>query len=224
MSTDKKERVMTAKGFLFKAGTKAAASADAFIKAHRAWLETGTLAELTGPILAKVDSRELMPTPALEVLKEVVLGHMLASTINNAKIAIAKAENPEEPGEPATSASKPWEATIYDADGNVVFKKHPETGKESALESKFAKPQEADGWVDRRLVEGSEGFFGVVVNHTLQSKEGDSLSRTILRGDAMARTFGARKPNPVCKSNAKASGKLSFGVKSKPSVSKFSHG
>lgn len=223
--SEKKERVMTAKGFLHKAGTKAAASADAFIKAHRAWLETGTLAELTGPILAKVDSRELMPTPALEVLKEVVLGHMLASTINNAKIAIAKADSGERTEAIAsTSASKPWEATIYDADGNVVIKIHPETGKESTLEEKFAKPQDADGWVDRRLVQGSEGWFGVVVNHTLQSKEGDSLSRTILRGDAMARTFGARKPNPVCKSNAKASGKLSFGVKSKPSVSKFSHG
>jgi hypothetical protein len=215
MSTDKKERVMTAKSFLHKATTKAAASADAFIKAHRAWLETGELAEMTSPILAKIDSKELMPTPALEVLKAVVLGHHMAVQTRKSEEAIAKAQ-----AEPAKV--KPWVSTIYNKDGQIVFKKDA-NGKEKDLTQSFELPQDADRWTDLRLFQAEPGCYGVIHSTTMTREDGDPISTVVMQGDATARIL-KQPTGPVVKGQAKSSGKLSFGVKSKPSVSRFSHG
>ncbi len=218
MST-KKERTMTPKGFLHKTTTKAANSADAFLKAHRAWLESGELASLTSPILRKLDDGEVMPTPALEAIKSVVYGHMIASEIRKGEESIAR----QEQGGKGPGASKPWIGTIHNADGQIAVKINEE-GEEVLLQQGFEKPQECERWVDRRLFEGTDGQFGVVASTTLIGpKTGSPISSTIMRQDAIARIL-KQKGGPVMKSSAKSSSKLGFGVKAKQSTAKFSHG
>lgn len=212
--SEKKTRNMSAKGWLHKTTTKAAASADGFIKAHREWLETGSLAELTSPILAKIDSRELMPTPGLEALKAVVLGYMIASETAKGEEAMRKRD--EEP-----AITKPWTATIYDKDGQIATKIN-EQGKEVDLFEKFDQPQDAEGWTDRRLFDGQPDWFGVVQSTTMTNKHGEALSTTVLRVDALARML-RKKKGPVM-DRPKSTSKLSWGAKVKNSVSKFSHG
>lgn len=214
--SEKKERNMTAKGFLHKAGTKAAASAAAFLSQHRAWLETGTLASLTSPILRKLDDRELMPTPALEAIKSVVLGHMIASEIRKGEEAMAKAQ------EGSTKAPKNWIATIYNAKGEVCTRTNAK-GEVEDLEESFDLSQEADRWTDRRLFEGAPDWYGIVAHVSLKNKEGDPLSTVIMRNDAIARIMKAPK-GAVMRKTGGSTSKLSFGVKAKNDVSKFSHG
>lgn len=213
--SDKKERAMTPKGFLHKTTTKAAASASAFLEAHRAFLETGELASLTSPILRQVDDRSLMPTPALEAIKAVVLGHILALETQKVEERLASGEN-------GTRTPKNWLATIYDKEGNICTRVK-EDGKEVSIQQEFDQPQEADRWVDRRLFEGQTDWFGVVSHTTKTNKDGEPLSVTITRTDALARIL-AKKAGPVMKGQAKSSGKLGWGVKTRPSHAKFSHG
>ena len=160
-----KERQMTPKGFLHKTTTKAAASASAFLTAHRSFLETGELAPLTSPILRKLDDRELMPTPALEAIKAVVLGHILAKETHKAEERLAG-------GDMGGRTPKNWLATIYNKDGNICTRLK-EDGKEVALQQEFDAPQEADRWTDRRLFDGEADWFGVVSHTTKTDKNGD---------------------------------------------------
>lgn len=215
MSNDKKIRVMSAKGFLHKSTTKAALSAAAFLQTHREWLTTGDLAIMTSPILAKVDSKELMPTPALEEIKVVVLNHMIASEIR-------KGEEQMEAREAGpTSNPKNWIATIFDSQGKIQTRINAK-GEKEELKTSYEMMQEADRWCDRRLVEGASDWFGTVVHATMVSpKTGDPISFTITRGDAMARQFAATK-GPVMKAQSRSTGKLSFGVKVKEDRSRFS--
>ena len=213
MSENKKDRVMSARGWLHKTTTKAAASAGAFIAAHREWLEKGELAPLTSPILRKLDDRELMPTPALEVLKSVVLGYTLSKQANQIEERMAREATAREP--------KNWLATIYDQDGNICVRVKDD-GEEETLQKEFDHPQDADGWTDRRLFDGESDWYGVVSHTTKTTKEGDPISFVIMRQDAMARILKSKK-GPVIKKLG-GDGKLSFGTKVKESHAKFSHG
>jgi hypothetical protein len=215
MSESKKERVMSPKGFLHKSTTKAAASAAAFLAQHRAWLETGELAKVTSPILAKVDSKDLMPTPALEEIKVVVLNHMIASEIRKGEEQMAARENGPE------STPKNWIATIYTAKGEVATRVNAK-GEVEDLEESFDLSQEADRWTDRKLVEGATDWFGVITHATMTIK-GEPFSTTVTRNDAMARVLRVGK-GPVMKPQAKGTGKLSFGVKVHNDRSRFSGG
>jgi hypothetical protein len=205
MSNGKKERVMSPKGFLHKATTKAANSAEGFLAQHRAWLETGDLAQFTSPILRKLDEKEILPTPALEAIKVIVLDHMIASEIRKGEEAIDKREN----GAPVTP--KNWTVTIYTSKGDEVQSKG------------FELAQEADRWADRRLFEGASDWYAVVNHATLLNKNGELLNTVILRNDAMARLFKQAR-GPVMKPKPTSGGKLSFGVKCGNDVAKFSHG
>jgi hypothetical protein len=210
------QRNMTPKGFLHKATGKAALAAGSFIEAHRAWLETGELALFTTPILLKVDSRELMPTPALEEIKSVVLAHHLAEQIR------IEQEKMEKAGEP-TKSSKSYVATIYDSKTGEVVQEKNDKGKLVDLKESFDDGTRAEGWTDRRLFDGAPHWFGVVESTKLFRQDGTAFAATILRDDSIARIL--RKPKaPVMKAQKKSGGRLSFGVKCKESKASFSRG
>lgn len=208
------ERKMTLKGFLHKSGTKAANSASAFIAAHREFLQTGELALFTTPILLKVDSKEVMPTPALEQLKQVVLAHHLAEEIRIGQEKLNR--------QPEEKTPKGYVATVYNAKGEVIQEKNS-VGKVVDLTDSFDNGQRASDWCDRRLFDQSPGCFAVVVSTKLFKKNGDAFTATILRDDAIGR-IEKKKKGPVMKAKPKETGRLSFGVKAKESKASFSHG
>lgn len=214
------ERKMSAKGFLHKTTTKAAASAAAFIAQHREWLETGELASLTSPILRKLDDKEILPTPALNAIKDVVVGHMIASEIRKGEEAMARRE------EQGNAKPKNWTATIYNAKGEVVsVSRINDEGKEEIkdLTQSFDQSQEADRWTDRRLVEGAPDWYGVVQHSTLTNKDGEPLTCIILRGDALARVLRAPK-GPAMRKTGGSTSRMSFGVKAQQDRAHFSRG
>lgn len=202
---------MTERGFLHKASGKI--GAQAFIAQHRAWLETGDLASFTTPILRKLDAKEILPTPALEKLNEVVLGHMLAKETAKAEDAILN---------PKQATVKPWKATIFNAKGEVQTRT-TEDGKVEELSKGFDNSNDADRWCDRRLFDGASDWFGVVTHTTIVTKSGEFLSTVIMRDDSIARILKQPK-KPVMKPQAKSTNSLGFGVKCTNDRSVFSKG
>lgn len=211
------ERRMSVKGFLYKSTTKAAASAAGFIAAHRAWLETGDLAEVTSPILRLMDERQLFPTPALDLLKEAVLTHHLRVETAKAEQRLLGAED-----EAGPSVKKPWVARIFDAKGNLV-QDHNTKGELRDLEETFAMASDADRWTDRRLFEGAPDWFGVIQHTTILRADGEPITSVVMRQDAIARILKQPK-GAVSKKTGSRDNKLSFGVKVSQSRCHFSHG
>lgn len=207
------ERKMSPKGFLHKATTKAAGNATAFLAAHRAWLETGELSSLTSPILRKLDEKEVMPTPALEEIKEAVYIHYLNQETKRGEDAMAKANAPK--------VHKNYLASILDVSGNVVSiirTKDDGTKEEVELEESFDMAQQADGWVDRRLFDGASDWHGVI-QHTKIA----CLKTVVMREDAIARIL--KKPKaPACHTKGVSTKSLGFGVKAKGDHFHFSKG
>jgi hypothetical protein len=211
------QRKMTLKGFLHKTETKAAASATAFLAQYREFLLTGELALFTAPILSKVESKELMPTPALEEIKAVVLAHHLAEQVRQAQ------EKMDRANEPSERKTKAYVATIYNSKTGEVVQEKNDAGKLVDLTESFEDGTRAEGWTDRRLFDGSPDWFGVVESTKLFRNDGTAFAATILRDDSIARIL--RKPKaPVMKAQKKSGGRLSFGVKCKPSHASFSRG
>jgi hypothetical protein len=196
MSTEKKERVMGPKGFLHKASGKV--SADAFLAQHRAWLETGDLSEWTSPILAKVDAKEVMPTPALETIKGLVFAHMMAMDAIKAEKAIEDASKP--------TTQKPYLATVYDSTGAICTRIN-DKGKEVELIQAFELGQRGRDWLDRRLFEGASDWFGVLTFTK------DGKTENIMRQDSIARILKQPR-NPVMNKRPQQS-KLGWGMKVK---------
>lgn len=228
MSNEKKERVMTPKGFLHKTTTKAAASASAFLAQYREWLTTGEVAVATMPILTKLDQdkaaalaakqdTESLATASLNLIINAVHTHMLMVEIRKGEEAMARREAGPQ------STPKNWIVTVYDSKGNVATRVNAK-GETEELTKSFDKGQEADRWADRRLVEGEPDCIAVVQHATIMNRHGEPLSQTILRGDAMARVFGERKPGPVMRKTGGTTSSLSFRPKAHNDVSKFSHG
>jgi len=208
----KKSRNMTERGFLHKASGKV--SADAFLATHKAWLETGELAEFTAPILRAVDEKELMPTPALHAITQVVFDYMMEKENTKAENALL---NPK-----ASAKPKPWIATIYNAKGEIQSRTK-EDGTEEDLQKGFDTTSLADGWTDRRLFDGSSDWYGVVSHTTIINRHGDPLSTTIMRDDSIARILKQPK-SAVCKVQSKTTSKLGFGVKAGNDRAVFSKG
>jgi hypothetical protein len=205
-------RNMSPKGFLHKASGKI--SAEAFLAQHRAWLETGELALFTTPILLRLDSRELLPTPALQEIKEVVLAHHLAEEVRLAEEAMNAT--------PKSKVHKNYLVTIYNSKGEVQT--HIDsTGKEKELISSFDTGSLAQGWADRRLFEGSPDWFAVVQHTKMFDRAGDPLATNIMRDDSIGRILKVSK-GPVMKSKPQSSSRLGFGVKAKQSHAHFSKG
>lgn len=205
MSEQKKERRMTPKGFLAKTQTKAANSAIGFLAQYREYLLTGEVASKTAPIIAKVDAGELLPTPAIPLIQRAVMDHIIESDKQ-------KMDQPA-----ATSGGgtrKAWRATVFDASGNVMTR-IKENGEEEELVKGFDLSSDADRWCDRRLFEGTHGWYAEV-EHTAMN-----VKTRIERGDAMARIL--KKPKgPTVQVKGKSTKTLGFGVKAKQTRVTFS--
>jgi len=206
------ERKMTPKGFLHKANGKV--SAEAFLKQHREWLLTGELAQVTSPILAKLDAKESMPTATLEQIKSAVLSHHLAVEITKAETAMEKASEPK--------TSKAYLVTIRDAEGNVCTRVN-DKGETVDLRQSFDLGSDAEGWADRRLFDGFSDWFGTIEMTKMFRADGTPITNVVLRQDAIARILKVKKGS-VMKSKPKSTNALGFGVKAQQSVAKFSHG
>jgi len=201
------ERKMGPKGLLRKANS-GKIGALAFIAAHRDYLTTGELAYVTGPIVTKIESGELYPTPGMEEIKIAVMTHIMLCDAIGAKDKQEKASS-------SPKTSKSFEACIRDGSGAVLYK---DDGK--PMRQAFDLPQRASEWVDRRLFEQSPDCYGEVTH--LKAHNPLTATDTILRDDSIARILktGMR---PVCKV-MKSSATLGFGVKAKQSKANFSHG
>jgi len=198
------ERKMSPKGFLHKSTAKNL-SAIAFLKAHREWLLTGTLASLTSPILAKLDAGEVMPTPALELLKTVVLSHHIASEISKGEAAMEKAQEPKK--------SKNYIATILDGNGDIATRINAK-GEVEDLQQSFDLPQEASRWCDRRLFDGFADWRGEVASTKMHGQDGLPMVEHVARIDSLARILKKPLP-PVVHVKGVSTQSLGFGVKAK---------
>ena len=206
-----KERKMTPKGFLHKTTTKAANSAIAFLAQYRDYLTTGEVASATSPIIAKVDRGELLPTPALKEIQYAVMSHIIESDK-------AKADKAAEGDSHTTGGTrKPWRATVYNAAGEVETRTK-DNGEVEDLIKGCDLSSEADRWADRRLFEGTHGWYAIV-EHTIIP----NISSRIERADAMARILKQPK-GPTVAVRGKSTKTLGFGVKVKESRASFSRG
>lgn len=207
MANETKERKMSPKGFLAKTQTKAANSAIAFLAQYREYLVTGEVKDRTSPIIAKVDAGELLPTPALREIQFAVMTHIIESDV-------AKADKAATEGA-AKTTRKSWKASIYDAAG-VLQTRINSKGEEEDLVKGFDLGQEADRWADRRLMEGTHGWYAIV-EHTVIA----NVSSRIERGDSMARLLKQPK-GPAIHQKGKSTKTLGFGVKAKQTRVTFS--
>jgi hypothetical protein len=210
MSDSKKPRAMTPKGFLAKAtSTSASSSAMGFLRQYREYLTTGEVAEKTSPIIAKYEAGELPASPALKEIQYAVMTHII------------KAEEDKLNAPAATGGGggtrKPWRCTVYDAAGNVMSRTNAK-GEVEDLVKGFDLSQRASEWGDRRLFEGTHGWYAIVEHTTIPN-----ISSRIERGDAVARILKQPK-GPVVQVKSKSTKAIGFGVKVKESRSSFSRG
>lgn len=215
------ERKMSAKGFLYKATTKAANSAIGFLAAHRRWLENGEAAEVASPILRMLDEGQLLPTPALELIKHAVMTHMIQAAANAAeqKILAQQEQEGQGPGAPR----KDWMARVFDSKGHLCTRINAK-GEVEDLEQTFDQASAADRWCDRRLFEGASDWYAVVEHTKIMRSDGSGpISTIILRGDAIARILKMPK-GPTVHRKGQSTPRLGFGVKCKESRASFSRG
>lgn len=185
------ERKMTERGFLAKS-SKIKVSASAFIAAHREYLESGTLGSLTTPILVKFDKGDILPTPALTEIRQAVMEHMIAVQITKSEAKILAAST--------TKSSKPFTATILDAQGKIVTYVNSE-GDTKDMIANFDNDMQAQDWCDRRLFDGAPDWYGKIVDNRSQ------YQRTIDRNGSVARTLRSKR-GPTMKTSGSKSAPL----------------
>lgn len=208
MSEVKKPIVMSPKGFLSKA-TKANVSASAFFAAHRDYMVNGELAHVLSPLVAKVENREMMPTPALIELQKVVMDHIIMSAIGTLEASV-------EAGESSKGTNKSWKATILNAAGEVQTRINSK-GEEEDLIKGFDLAADADRWCDRILFEGASDWYATV-DHNVAN-----IHTTIMRQDSIARIL-AKKKGPSVHVKGMTTKSLGFGPHVKQKRVSFSHG
>lgn len=207
MTTEKKERKMSPKGFLAKCNSKAGLSVMAFVATHNEYLTKGEVAYATAPIVEKLIAGDMMYTPAMDAIKKAVMDHIL--NVDSMLSEEKKAEKAEKQGV-RSRTTKPFSACIRDGEGNIV---RNDEGKE--LKSTFDLPQRASEWCDRRLFEQTSDCFGEVFHHGVHYE-------FVNRDGAIGRIL--KVGSSAVMKHQKGSSKLSFGTKVKESHSKFSHG
>jgi hypothetical protein len=199
------KRNMTPKGFIRK--VTSAKSAIGFIDQYRNYMTTGELAPILSPIVAKVDSQELLPTPALNEIGNAVMNHILAE-------ASAKIEKINE--SKRNLKPKNWIAAIYNSQ-NILQTYTNNKGEKKELIKDFDVSHEASDWADRNLIECASDCFAIIQHNHSYTKE------IILRADAFARVF-TKKTLPVISIRSKTTNSLSFGTHVKRSRVSFSKG
>jgi len=198
---------MTPKGFLKKLNSKAAASALCFLSKYREYLTSGDLAETLQPIVEKLDSGELLPTPALSEIRQAVMSHIIAVEAAKAEKAIARANTP------ARGSSKAFQAVILNQAGLVQTYVNNQ-GEVKELRQNFKLPQEAERWCDRRLFDYPH-CYGEVLHH-------GSPWETIGREDSIARIL--KRPKGAVIKRSPTPGKLSGQIKIRSKHQSFSQG
>ena len=198
------ERKMSEKGFIKK--ITSAKSAIGFIEQYRAYMTTGELAPLLVPLLAKVDSQELLPSPALHEIGNAVVQHIIMKEA--AKI------DKSQPRE--KHSSKNWVATIFNAKCIIQTFVNAK-GDEEELIKGFELSQEASRWADLRLFDGAPDWFAVLEHSHSQTRE------IILRADSIARIL-SKKTSPVLAQRSQTTSSLSFGAHVKQTRTSFSQG
>jgi hypothetical protein len=182
-------RTMTPKWFLSLSVGKV--SATEFIAKHRGFLSS---IPGTEDILKRLDSGEVFPSIAMQVLQKAVLDHMLTCMVEK-------------------HAPKPQTSTaLY----NVQIRSA--TGIED--EKGFTSHMDAQRWADRRLASGAPNWHAVVTPNRVHAEK----TQIIQRDDALFRLYGKKGTTPIMKTMRPSNGKLAWGVKAKPSAAKFSRG
>jgi len=198
MTTEKKARNMTLKGFVHKASS--AKSAMGFLAAHAEFIRKyDDLATL----LDSYEKGKEIATAVLTQIRDRAFVRMVDEEIAAAK---AKSQNVREP------KVKNYTVTIWCKDGSQVAE---------GVSEGFTLMQEAEGWADRRLFEDASSVYAEVVS-TMIGKNGPITWR-IERGDAIARVLKSKR-GPVMKGQSKSAGSLSFRPKVKEDHFYFSRG
>ena len=210
----KKTRVMTEKGFVFKCGTKAAHSASAFISTHREFLMSASLKNVSEPILSKMDAGDIMPELALEQLRQAVFNHMLAEQAHQIESNFGKTRE--------YTTSKKHTATLYDKDNNILTFIDSK-GQTQDLVKSFNLPQEAERWVDLRLVEQAAGAYAVIKHSNTNQETVVRRESSYMNRGALSRVF---KPQKVAlhKNTSKRSASLRSHMQVKQDYANFSRG
>ena len=204
------ERKMTAKGWLHKSTQpNAANSAEGFLAQYRDFLQSGSLAPVTTPILLKMDSGEVTPDVAFKAVQNVVMTHIIASDMLKAEQAMEDAANP--------GTQKNWLVSIRDLEDNIVVVKNAK-GEDEELVKAFDKSSDADRWSDRRLFDGAPDWYGVV-----EFTKNPKIRTVIYRQDSMARIMRKGR-GPVVQQKGQSTKTLGFGVKAKETRVTFSKG
>ena len=200
-----------------------AKSALGFLSAYREHLLTGELTSVLSPIVSQVDEGTLMATPAVELIAQAVLNHIVASDAAALEARIAKQaasvaakaiaalpKNEEE------KAPAPWTVTILDSTGQICTRTK-DNGDVEELVKGFNDSSTADRWSMRRLLENESGSTAVCDHAYLPI-------HTVMTRDIAVSVLLKTAKGPVVRSPSKGSQKLSFGVKAHESRAVFSRG
>ena len=94
---------------------------------------------------------------------------------------------------------KPWCATVYDGRGNVV-----QDAKGKDIIAGFDLASAADRFADRRLFECASDCFAVIASTRMFRANGEPISTTVMRNDAIARVLKGKRPS-ACRKGAPSS-------------------
>jgi hypothetical protein len=211
MATEKKERVMSPKGFLQKTTQKAAGSATTFLATWRDYLLNSEVAYLTASIIQKVDDGSIMPTPALQAVKDALVAHIVQVDLLKAEASMIEKSSKSAKG---GKGSKKFSARIIDGNGETCTRVK-DNGETEELWKSCDLPQQAARWTDIRLFDGAPDWSGIIYQENITYE-------LIGRVQSMGRIL-AKGKTPVMHVQ-KSTGSLSFGVKAKQSHCSFSKG
>lgn len=224
MST-KNVRVMTPKRFV-TAKLSGRVSAEGFLSAHWDFL-LGQ--EYLTPILEAYESKEVLPTPTLQMCQQAVLSHILEVSVNK---GVAKATTKKtgttvirrkKDGAEVDESEVPkgrYEVTVmckfYSRSGSCTV----DVGKEKDKPAVFHADSYNDALriADRKLCDRGDSVYAVIIN-----THGKPIATNIQRDDAIARTF-APKAGPSTVRTGVSTSNLGFGIKAKNDRSHFSKG
>lgn len=214
VTVEKKTRKMSPRWFLSLATKSGIKSAEAFLVSHREWLENGEMASAVAPILVKIDSKEVFPTPGLDAIMRIALDHVMADDLSNAEGTSNRSSEPK--------TEKPYVAVIMTASGQVATvldeKKEPKE-----LRASFEHPQDAERWCQRRLNEGSSSWHGEITWTKIQTRSGSPMVTLVERNDAI-KALAPAKRSPFMHQNKSGGGSLKNKMTAHPTQVRFSRG